>query len=134
LIYYKLLFKITWRITMNINKLIEENLFLAKKIASDRKKSVPKFVDFEELQSAAYLGLVEAANRFDENRGIEDGAGGHGIRGAPLLDHQGRRFRPGSGGHQRCHGRIHGPLIPDPCPSRPGRLHWSDRVGLSTVD
>jgi RNA polymerase sigma factor (sigma-70 family) len=55
---------------MNINKLIEENLFLAKKIASDRKKSVPKFVDFEELQSAAYLGLVEAANRFDENRGI----------------------------------------------------------------
>lgn len=55
---------------MNTNKLIEENLFLAKKIASDKKKSLPNFIDFEDLQSAAYLGLVEAANRFDASRGI----------------------------------------------------------------
>jgi len=55
---------------MNTNKLIEENLLLAKKIAFDKKKSLPNFVDLDDLQSAAYLGLVEAANRFDETRGI----------------------------------------------------------------
>lgn len=51
-------------------QLIEKYIPLANKLAFDRKKTLPKFVDIEELQSAAYLGLTEAANRFDESRGI----------------------------------------------------------------
>jgi RNA polymerase sigma factor for flagellar operon FliA len=43
---------------------------LANKMAYQKKKSLPKFVDVEDLKSAAYLGLVEAANRFNPNLGI----------------------------------------------------------------
>lgn len=53
-----------------VHSLIETYMPLANKLAFDRKKTLPKFIDVEELQSAAYLGLTEAANRFDESRGI----------------------------------------------------------------
>jgi len=55
---------------MTTEELVLKYIPLANKLAFDKKKTLPKHVDVEELQSAAYLGLTEAANRFDENRGI----------------------------------------------------------------
>lgn len=52
-----------------MNTLITQYMPLANKLANEKKKNLPKFISFEELQSAAYLGLVEAANRFDESLG-----------------------------------------------------------------
>lgn len=46
------------------NSLVEQYLPLADKIAYFRKKRLPKFVEIDEIKSAAYLGLVEAASRF----------------------------------------------------------------------
>ena len=46
------------------NNLVLENLPLARRIASSRKKKL-SHIHFEELESAAYLGLVEAADRYD---------------------------------------------------------------------
>jgi RNA polymerase sigma factor for flagellar operon FliA len=43
---------------------------LANKLAHQKKKTLPNFVDVEDLKSAAYLGLVEAANRFDPTLGV----------------------------------------------------------------
>lgn len=43
---------------------------LANKLAYQKKKNLPKFVDIEDLKSAAYLGLVEAASRFDHKKGV----------------------------------------------------------------
>lgn len=50
--------------------LVEQYVPLANKLAYQKKRSLPAFVDVEELVSAAYLGLVEAANRFDPVKGI----------------------------------------------------------------
>ena len=47
-----------------VHNLVEQYLPLANKIAFQRKKLLPRYIDVEELQSAAYMGLVEAANRF----------------------------------------------------------------------
>lgn len=55
---------------MNTQELIEKYVPLANKLAFDKKKTLPRHVDVEELQSAAYLGLTEAASRFDESKGI----------------------------------------------------------------
>ena len=41
---------------------------LANSIASKKKSKLPKFIDLEELKSVAYLGLVDAANKFDVNK------------------------------------------------------------------
>lgn len=43
---------------------ILENISLAEKIAKSRKKKLSQ-VSYDELKSAAYLGLVEAANKYD---------------------------------------------------------------------
>jgi RNA polymerase sigma factor (sigma-70 family) len=43
---------------------------LAKKLAFQKKKIVPRFIDVDDLISAAYVGLVEAASRFDETKGV----------------------------------------------------------------
>ena len=51
-------------------ELVERYIPLANKLAYQKKKSLPRFVDVEELKSAAYLGLVEAASRFDPERGV----------------------------------------------------------------
>ena len=53
-----------------IHVLVEQYIPLANKLAYQKKRSLPNFIDVEDLQSAAYLGLVEAANRFDAERGI----------------------------------------------------------------
>jgi RNA polymerase sigma factor (sigma-70 family) len=54
--------------TINItNELILQNINLANSIAKIKKKTL-KFVSLDELQSAAYFGLVQAANKFDPNK------------------------------------------------------------------
>jgi RNA polymerase sigma factor (sigma-70 family) len=53
-----------------MQKLVVQYVPLANKLAYQRKKTLPKFVDIEDLKSAAYLGLVEAATRFDPAFGV----------------------------------------------------------------
>lgn len=54
----------------NINNLILENMHLAEKIAKSKKRSAHSSVSYDELKSAAYLGLTEAANSFDQQFGV----------------------------------------------------------------
>ncbi len=49
------------------NILIIENLPLADKIAKSKKRKL-SHISYDELQAAAYLGLVEGASRFDPNK------------------------------------------------------------------
>lgn len=51
-------------------QLVEKYIPLANKLAYQKKKSLPRFIDVEDLKSAAYLGLVEAASRFDPSIGV----------------------------------------------------------------
>jgi RNA polymerase sigma factor for flagellar operon FliA len=55
---------------MSTTTLVEQYVPLANKLAFQKKKSLPKFIDIEDLRSAAYLGLVEAANRFNPDLGV----------------------------------------------------------------
>ena len=55
---------------MSTAQLVEQYVPLANKLAFQRKKTLPRFIDIEDLRSAAYLGLVEAANRFNPDLGI----------------------------------------------------------------
>jgi RNA polymerase sigma factor (sigma-70 family) len=52
-------------------QLVEQYIPFANKLAYKKKKGLPKFVDLEELKSAAYLGLVEAASRYNPDLGIK---------------------------------------------------------------
>jgi RNA polymerase sigma factor (sigma-70 family) len=47
----------------------EQYMPMAKKLAYQMKRNLPRFIDVEDLISAAYLGLVEAAARYDETKG-----------------------------------------------------------------
>ncbi len=47
------------------NQLIENYLPLANSLAFEKKKSLPKKVDIDELKSAAYFGLIDAAQKFN---------------------------------------------------------------------
>lgn len=53
-----------------MQELVVRYVPLANKLAFQKKKSLPRFVDVEDLKSAAYLGLVEAATRFDPTVGV----------------------------------------------------------------
>lgn len=53
-----------------MQELVVQYVPLANKLAYQKKKSLPNFVDVEDLKSAAYLGLVEAATRYDESKGV----------------------------------------------------------------
>lgn len=55
---------------VTVQELIVQYVPMADKLAFKKKRVLPKFIDVEELKSAAYLGLVEAANRFDEKFGV----------------------------------------------------------------
>lgn len=57
------------RNAMEIN--IEEHLGLARKIASEFSKNINCKYTYDELESQAFLGLVKAANRFEEERGVK---------------------------------------------------------------
>lgn len=50
---------------MNVNERIEKWMPLASKIAY--KYSLTTSIDFEELKSEAYIGLIKAAQNYDEN-------------------------------------------------------------------
>lgn len=55
-------------ITLEKTQMIIDFMPLANSIVRKNKNKLPKFVDIEELQSVAYLGLVDAANKFDTNK------------------------------------------------------------------
>jgi RNA polymerase sigma factor (sigma-70 family) len=55
---------------MSTQTLVEKYIPFANKLAYQKKRTLPSFIDIEELKSAAYLGLVEAASRYEENRGV----------------------------------------------------------------
>lgn len=55
---------------LTLKKLVEQYLPLANKLAFQKKKNLPKHIDIEDLRSAAYLGLVEAANRYNPDVGV----------------------------------------------------------------
>jgi RNA polymerase sigma factor (sigma-70 family) len=59
--------------TIERNRLIENYMPLANKLASEKKKSLPSWVSLDDLKSAAYYGLVDAANKFDPERFISFG-------------------------------------------------------------
>jgi RNA polymerase sigma factor for flagellar operon FliA len=66
-------------------KLIEDNLPLVKHIVFQVAVHFPRHVDRDELARAGALGLVEAARRYDESRGVPfDRFAAQRIRGAIL--------------------------------------------------
>ncbi len=50
---------------------IEEHLGLARKVASEFSKNINCKYTYDELESQAFLGLVKAANKFEEERGVK---------------------------------------------------------------
>jgi RNA polymerase sigma factor FliA len=68
-----------------LRRLIEEHLPLVKHIVFQVAVHFPRHVDREELARAGALGLVEAARRYDESRGVPfDRFAAQRIRGAIL--------------------------------------------------
>lgn len=68
-----------------LNEMIEEHLPLVKHIVFQVAVHFPRHVDREDLARAGALGLVEAARRFDESRGVPfDRFAARRIRGAIL--------------------------------------------------
>jgi len=68
-----------------LSRLIEQNLPLVKHIVFQVAVHFPRHVDRDELARAGALGLVEAARRFDESRGVPfDRFAAQRIRGAIL--------------------------------------------------
>lgn len=51
------------------NQLILDYIPLANSLAFRKKQNVPNHISLDELKSAAYMGLVEAANRFNASSG-----------------------------------------------------------------
>ncbi|KAA0233379.1 MAG: RNA polymerase sigma factor FliA [Acidimicrobiales bacterium] len=71
--------------TTDTTRLIEENLPLVKHIVFQVAVHFPRHVDRDELARAGALGLVEAARRFDESRGVPfDRFAAQRVRGAIL--------------------------------------------------
>jgi RNA polymerase sigma factor (sigma-70 family) len=59
---------------MNIEKLVTDYLPLADKLARHESSKFPNSVSLDEVKSAAYMGLVDAANKFDPDRNVPFGA------------------------------------------------------------
>lgn len=53
----------------NVEKLVGEHMIYAEKLARKFKKKLPSFVDFDDILSSAYVGLVESANKYKESDG-----------------------------------------------------------------
>ena len=65
--------------------LIEQNLALVNHVVLQVAVRFPRYVDRQELARAGALGLVEAARRYDESRGVPfDRFAARRIRGAIL--------------------------------------------------
>lgn len=54
--------------TVERNALIERYLPLAKKLAVEKKKSIPNHISMDDLISVAYYGLVDAAVKHDASK------------------------------------------------------------------
>jgi RNA polymerase sigma factor FliA len=68
-----------------VHRLIEEHLPLVRHVVFQVAVHFPRHVDREELATAGALGLVEAARRYDESRGVPfDRFAAQRIRGAIL--------------------------------------------------
>lgn len=77
--------------TQHRHQLIENHLTMARSMAFKTGRRVPSEVSRDDLEGAAYLGLTEAANRYDAGRGKSFAAyASHWIRGA-ILDELRRR-------------------------------------------
>lgn len=63
-------------------KLVIDNIPFADGIAYQKKRHLPPFVDVEEIKSAAYMGLVDAASKFDSTVGVFHHYACFRIRGA----------------------------------------------------
>ena len=50
------------------NELIVDNMNFAEKLARFQFKKTPSCVQFDELKSAAYMGLVDAASKYDGSK------------------------------------------------------------------
>lgn len=59
---------------MNTNQLILNYMPLAESLAKQKNRLTPKSVQIEDLQSAAYFGLVDAAHRFRAEYNVSFGA------------------------------------------------------------
>jgi RNA polymerase sigma factor FliA len=67
-------------------RLVDEHLSLVRQVVSDMSKRLPRHVRKDDLESAAMLGLAQAARSFDPERGIAfERHASNRIRGA-LLD------------------------------------------------
>ncbi len=55
-------------------RLIEEHLHLPPSVAWSLAKRYPSTIDVEDMSSAGYVGLIEAAKKYDTGRGIDFGA------------------------------------------------------------
>jgi len=51
-------------------QLVIDHMPLANNLAKKKSQSVPKNISLDELKSAAYMGLVDAASKFDDKKGV----------------------------------------------------------------
>lgn len=61
--------KVVTMLTEYKKQLVVKYMKMAEGIAFKKKKGLPNRVDIEDLKSAAYFGLVDAAEKFNENKG-----------------------------------------------------------------
>ena len=61
------------RLRNDAHELIKKNLDLADMVSKVYYKKLPNYIPFSDVRDAAYLGLVEAANKY-KNIGIGFGA------------------------------------------------------------
>jgi RNA polymerase sigma factor FliA len=86
----------TPQLTPEARRLIEDNLPLVDHITKRVTASFPRHVEREELARAGMLGLVEAAARFDPERGRFAAFAGRRIEGAILDEVRRRSWAPRS--------------------------------------
>ncbi len=53
------------------DKLVEDNLGLVRALAAKEHKKVGKYIEFDELVSMGTTGLLEAADRYDADAGVQ---------------------------------------------------------------
>lgn len=86
----------TERLSPTARRLVEDNLSLVDHITRRVTASYPRHVDREELARAGVLGLVEAAIRFDPQRGHFTAYAGRRIEGAIVDELRRRSWAPRS--------------------------------------
>jgi RNA polymerase sigma factor (sigma-70 family) len=88
---------------MTPNELVENHLDIADRLAMLKCRSVPKCITFDELQSAAYVGLMDASRKFDPSLGVKfssyantriRGAILDYLRGRDWIKHRSRKVNP----------------------------------------